>query len=267
MGCYVHKLKTARITSVPERLAPPSQCGGTEVMPSSVAPLPALPSSVAPLPALPPRSVPSPGPKSPQSVRPLPLSNSMSGDVRPLVATSPLAPEITRPETGQSAVMGVPVRTDSNVNTGAEDAAQQQRRGGRHTKVHVAPGTEPQRTIDRPKRSRRSWFGLGQTEKEVAALQDRLGGMSETECRQVDSAARYLQERWRCVVKTPRLVAARASIYRSRRPTALLRATLWAWDVSPRRLEAKERLRWRAGAHPNVPDPPPLFFAPPVGAR
>jgi len=95
--------------------------------------------------------------------------------------------------------MGVPVRTDSNVNTGAEDAAQQQRRGGRHTKVHVAR-TEPQRTTDRPKRSRRwCWFGLGQTEKDVAALQDWLGGMSETECRQVDSAVRYLQERWRAM--------------------------------------------------------------------
>ena len=131
--------------------------------------------------------------KSPQSARPLARSNSMSSNSRPLVATSPTpAPESTRPVTGQSAVMGVPVCTD----TGAEDAAQQQRRGGRHTKVHVAPGNEPQRTTaDRPERSRRSWFGLGQTEKEVAALQDRLGGMNEAECRQVDSAVRYLQER------------------------------------------------------------------------
>ena len=55
MGWYVHKLlKTARITSVPERLAPPSQCGGTEVMPSSVAPLPALPSSQGRVPREPP---------------------------------------------------------------------------------------------------------------------------------------------------------------------------------------------------------------------
>ena len=116
----------------------------------------------------------------------------------------------------------VPVRTDSNASTGAEDATQQQRRGGRHTKVQIAP--EPQRPTDQPKRSRRSWFGLGQTEKEVAALQGRLGGMSETECRQVDSAARYLQLRCRRVVKTPRLVASCASIYRSRGPTARPRA-------------------------------------------
>jgi hypothetical protein len=158
-----------------------------------------MPSSVAPLPALPPRQVRPPALESPQSVQPLARSTSVPGDVRPLplMATSP-TPAPVLPATGQSAVMGVPVRTDSNVNTGAEDAAQQQRRGGRHTKVHVAPGTEPQRTTDRPKRSRRwCWFGLGQTEKDVAALQDWLGGMSETECRQVDSAVRYLQERWR----------------------------------------------------------------------
>ena len=157
-----------------------------------------MPSSVAPLPALPPRQVRPPALESPQSVQPLARSTSVPGDVRPLplMATSP-TPAPVLPATGQSAVMGVPVRTDSNVNTGAEDAAQQQRRGGRHTKVHVAR-TEPQRTTDRPKRSRRwCWFGLGQTEKDVAALQDWLGGMSETECRQVDSAVRYLQERWR----------------------------------------------------------------------
>lgn len=161
-----------------------------------------MPSSVAPLPALPPRP--------------------------PPVVTSP-APESTRPVAGQSAVMGmpVPICTDSNASTtGAEDATQQQRRGGRHTKVHIAP--EPQRPTDQPKRSRRSWFGLGQTEKEVAALQGWLAGMSATECRQVDSAARYLQLRCRRVVKTPRLVAACASIYRSRGPTAWPRAASWA---------------------------------------
>ena len=147
-----------------------------------------MPSSVAPLPALPPR----PPPVATSPARPRP----------PPVVTSP-ARESTRPVAGQSAVMGVPVpvRTESNASTGAEDATQQQRRGGRHTKVQIAP--EPQRPTDQPKRSRRSWFGLGHTEKEVAALQGRLGGMSETEGRQVDSAARYLQLRCRRVVKRP----------------------------------------------------------------
>ena len=121
--------------------------------------------------------------------------------------------------------MGVPVPVRTHASTGAEDAAQEQRRGGRHTKVQIAP--EPQRPTDQPRRSRRSWFGLGQ-EKEVAALQGRLGGMSETEGRQVDSAARYLQLRCRRVVKTPRLVPACASVYRSRGPTARPRAAPWA---------------------------------------
>ena len=152
---------------------------GSATLPSALSALaqllyPAEMPPVAPLPALPPRP--------------------------PPVVTSP-APESTRPVAGQSAVMGVPVRADSNASTGAEDATQEQRRGGRHTKVQIAP--EPQRPTDQPKRSRRSWFGLGQTEKEVAALQGRLGGMSETEGRQVDSAARYLQLRCRRVVKRP----------------------------------------------------------------
>ena len=70
--------------------------------------------------------------------------------------------------------------------------------------------------------------GSSDAEKEVAALQGRLGGMSETEGRQVDSAARYLQLRCRRVVNTPRLVPARASVCRSRGPTARPRAAPWA---------------------------------------
>ena len=196
-------------------------------MPSSVAPLPALPPRPPPVATSPARPRPPPVATSPARPRPPPLATSPARPRPPPVVTS-AAPESTRPVAGQSAVMGVPVpvRTESNASTGAEDATQQQRRGGRHTKVQIAP--EPQRPTDQPKRSRRSWFGLGQTEKEVAALQGRLGGMSETEGRQVDSAARYLQLRCRRVVNTPRLVPARASVCRSRGPTAGPRAAPWA---------------------------------------
>lgn len=123
--------------------------------------------------------------------------------------------------TGQPAVVGVPVRAGADDPSGSAT----QRPNGRHTKVRIAPtpGTEPHRTADRAKSSRRSWFGLGQTEKEVVALQERLEGMSETERRQADGAVRYLQERWRSRVKMH--VAAHAATHRF---TTLLGATVSA---------------------------------------
>ena len=38
----------------------------------------------------------------------------------------------------------------------------------------------------------------------------------------------------------------------------MLRATLWAREESPRRVDAGERLRWRSDANPTSPIPPPF---------
>ena len=172
-----------------------------------------MPSSVAPLPVLSSQSAGPPISKSPPLARPpappplLARAHSTPGARR---GGAPL--EITGQVTGQPAVVGVPVRTGADDPSGSTD---QQQRKGRHTRVHIAPapGAEPPRTADRAKRSR--WFGLSQTEKEVAALQERLAGMDETEHMQVEGAARHLQERWRCtVIRVVRLVtAAHAALY------------------------------------------------------
>ena len=58
----------------------------------------------------------------------------------------------------------------------------------------------------------------------------------------------------------PWLAAAYAAASPLQKPTCLRRATFWAREECPHRVDAEARLLWRSGACPQSPTPPPLLI-------